>query len=166
MNDSGRLLAGEVGKPHGIRGEVYVIAISDDPRRFDPDALLMHDSGAELRVETSRRHGPRLLVKFAGVDDRTAAEGLRGALYISPDQRRKLDEDEYWEEELIGMTALAAGGDVLGEVGDILPGAAQDLMAVETPSGRRLVPMVAEFIVLIDRVARTVVIDAPQGLFD
>lgn len=166
MNDSGLLLAGEVGKPHGIRGEVYVVAISDDPHRFDPNALLFHDSGAELRVEASRRHGPRLLVKFAGVDDRNAAEGLRGALYISPDQLRELNEDEYWEEDLIGMTALAAGGEVLGEVGDILPGAAQDLMVVETSAGRHLVPMVAEIIVAIDRTARTVVIDAPEGLFD
>lgn len=166
MNDSGRLLAGEVGKPHGTRGEVYVMAISDDPHRFDPDALLIRDSGTELRVEASRRHGLRLLVKFVGVDDRGAAEGLRGALYISPDQRRKLDEGEYWAGELIGMAALGTGGEVLGEVGDVLPGAAQDLMAIETPSGRRLVPMVQEFIVAIDGVARTVVIDPPDGLLD
>ncbi|MFN2488354.1 MAG: ribosome maturation factor RimM [Actinomycetota bacterium] len=160
------LLAGQVGRPHGIAGEVQVLPISDDPRRFDPGSLLVHDGAGELLVERSRRHRDRLLVKFEGIDTRTDAEGLRGALYVAGDHVRELDEDEYWEHEIVGCEVVDPAGRVLGRVTRVVPGAAQDLLAVATEGGERLVPVVAEIVRAVEVQARRVRIDPPAGLLD
>lgn len=78
-DSSGKVLAGEIGKPHGVAGEVYVLLLSDDPGRFAAGDRLVHEDGRSLTVAQSRAHkGDRFLVKFEGVDSRDEAERLRG----------------------------------------------------------------------------------------
>jgi 16S rRNA processing protein RimM len=160
------LLAGEVGKPHGLAGEVYVVVISDDPDRFSPGANLHHADGRKLTVATSRSHGDRFLVTFEGITTREEATFLRGALYVPAEQARSLDEDEFWHDELIGCTVVTTEGDEAGSVSAIIAGAAQDLLQLETPTGQRFVPIVKEIVVRVDRDARQIVIDPPEGLLD
>jgi 16S rRNA processing protein RimM len=160
-----RLLAGEVGKPHGLSGEVYVVPISDDPGRFDPGSTLLRESGDALIVASSRTHGNRLLVRFEGIADRESAEALRGALYIRPEEARKLEANEYWPHDLVGCVVADANGDV-GRVVAVDPGAAQDLLRIETPNGERLIPLVGDIVVSIDTAGRRIVIDPPEGLLD
>ncbi|CAN5556795.1 ribosome maturation factor RimM [soil metagenome] len=167
MSDAPRLLlAGKVGKPHGLAGELFVAPISDDPKRFDPGSVLAHESGRELVVETSRRHRNRLLVKFHGVGDRDDAEALRGALYVTPERLRALEADEYWEHEIVGCNVATAEGRHVGIVARVVPGAAQDLLVVDTSRGERLVPIVKDIVVEIDVQDRRVRIEPPQGLLD
>jgi 16S rRNA processing protein RimM len=166
MEAPGRLLAGEVGKPHGVAGEVYVMPISDDPRRFEAGSDLIHADGRRLTVESARSHRNRFLVKFVGVDDRSEAERLRGALYVRSDDVRDLREGEYWPHELIGCRVVRADGGDVGEVSDVIPGAAHDLLAVRTDHGDRLVPMVKEIVIAVDIDARTVTLDPPAGLLE
>jgi len=161
----GRLLAGEVGKPHGLSGEIYVVPISDAPGRFDPGSTLMRENGSSLRVESSRIHGNRLLVRFEGVTDRESAEALRGALYIRADEARQLEENEYWPHDLVGCVVADAKGEV-GRVVAVDPGAAQDLLRIHTINGERLIPLVGEIVLSIDTVGRRIVIDPPEGLLD
>jgi 16S rRNA processing protein RimM len=160
------LLAGQVGRPHGLGGEVYVMPISDDPRRFEAGAVLVHEVAGELVVEAARRHHDRLLVRFAGIGDRAAAERLRGALYVASDDLRPLGPDEYWEHEIVGCRVHDASGGEVGEVVDVIGGRAQGLLRVRTAGGERLVPMVADIVVSVDIPARRVVLDPPAGLMD
>ena len=160
----GHLIAGEIGKPHGIRGDVYVVAISDDPHRFAPGSELIHADGRHLIVENSRRHANRLLVKFEGIDTRDAAETLKGGLFVAQEHLRQLDQGEFWEHELIGCKVRTVDGEKVGEIDRIIPGAAQDLLAISTPVGERLVPLVKEIVVMIDPAGREVIVDAPEGL--
>lgn len=158
------LLAGEVGKPHGLGGEVYVIRISDDPLRFEPGSRLIHADGRELVVESSRPHRDRLLVKFQGFDDRTAAEGLRGPLHVPSQDVRALEEDEYWPHELTGCSVVLRDGTKVGEVSAVVPSPAHDLLQIETPAGERLVPIVKEMVIEVDVAARRITVDPPEGL--
>ncbi|MEA2452463.1 MAG: rRNA processing protein RimM [Actinomycetota bacterium] len=160
------LLAGEVGKPHGLAGEVYVVVISDDPQRFAPGAHLSRDDGSILTVATSRAHGDRFLVRFEGIDSREATMALRGPLYVPATDARALDEDEFWHDDLIGCTVVTASGDELGVVEMVIAGPAQDLLQVETPNGRRLVPVVKEIVTNVDPEGKRIVVDPPEGLFD
>jgi len=160
------LLAGEIGKPHGLGGEVYVVRISDDPRRFEPGARLVHSNGRELVVESSRGHRDRLLVKFRGYDDRTAAEGLRGTLLVPAHDARTLEENEYWPHELTGCTVVLGDGTEVGTVGSIEPSPAHDLLRVATRAGDRLVPIVKEIVTEVDVGGRRITIDPPEGLLD
>ncbi|HWC14429.1 MAG TPA: ribosome maturation factor RimM [Actinomycetota bacterium] len=160
------LLAGEVGKPHGLAGDVYVVVISDDPHRFEPGSVLHSESAGELTIERCRRHSGRVLVKFERFDTREQAETLRGPLYVAADHARALDDDEYWHDDLVGLMVTSREGAELGRVEAVVAGPAQDLLEVATPAGARLVPIVKEIVVSVDVAAGTVVVDPPEGLFD
>ena len=160
------LLAGQIGKPHGTAGDVYVVRISDDPHRFEAGARLIHEDGRELFVTASRAHRDRFLVRFEGITDRSGAEELRGALFVPEHEARSLDEGEFWMHELEGFDVMLSDGSPVGTLDRVDPGAAQDLLAVSTPRGERLVPYVTDIVVAVDRDARTITIDPPTGLLD
>jgi 16S rRNA processing protein RimM len=161
------LLAGEIGKPHGLDGEVYVLRLSDDPHRFDPGESLTHEDGRTLVIESSRPHNKdRFLVKFEGIDVREAAVRLRGALYVSEDARRELDDGEYWIDDLKGAAVHLTTGERVGVVSDVIQNTAQDLIEVTTERGTRLIPSVPEIVTEIDTEAGRIVIDPPAGLLD
>jgi 16S rRNA processing protein RimM len=140
--------------------------LSDDPRRFEPGARLLHEDGRHLVVEASRVHKDRFLVKFAGSSSRQDAEGLRGDLFVLPGEVRQLEADEYWPQDLIGCQVRLVDGQVAGSVAGITPGAAHDLLAVATPRGERLVPLVQAIVVKVDVGARQILLDPPEGLLD
>ena len=162
----GFLIAGVIGKPHGLAGDVYVERISDDPHRYDPGAELLHSDGNVLVVERSRVHRDRFLVKFAGVESREDAVLIRGTLYVDASAARELDEGEYWERDVVGSEVFDSSGERVGTVTMLLPGVAQDLIEVDTPRGPRLVPFVKEIVISVDPDARRVTIDPPEGLLD
>jgi 16S rRNA processing protein RimM len=166
MSEPELLLAGEAGKPHGVGGEVYVVRISDDPLRFEPGSRLLHADGRELVVEAARSHRNRLLVKFEDVDDRMAADSLRGALFVPRSEARELEPGEYWAHQLVGYEVRTAAGTEVGRLAEVVPGTAQDLMRVATPGGERLIPMVEAIVVDVDTDRRVVTIDPPEGLID
>lgn len=162
-----RLLAGQIGKPHGLDGEVHVLPISDDPRRFEAGSVLLDPDDREIAVVESRRHRDRLLVRFEGVVDREGAESLRGvALYVTPADLRPLEDDEFWPHDLIGSEVLTPNGEVVGRAVEVVPGSAQDLLQVETKSGPKLIPMTKAIVVDVDAAAARITIDPPQGLLD
>jgi 16S rRNA processing protein RimM len=166
LDAPGTLLAGEIGKPHGLAGEVYVVPISDDPRRFEPGSILLHADGRELTVESSRVHRNRLLVKFTGLDTRSEAEGLRGALFVTSDDVRDLPEDEFWPHDLIGCKVALVDGSEVGEVADVVPGSAHDFLTVRSDKGESLIPMVKEIVVAVDVDQGIVTLDPPAGLIE
>jgi 16S rRNA processing protein RimM len=160
------LLAGQVGKPHGLAGEVYLVPISDDSRRFQPGSVLRREDGTALVVEAARRHTNRFLVKFEGVDTRDEAERLRGPLFVPAEEARALADDEFWPHELEGCSVVTPDGNRVGAVTGVVTGTAQDLLEVATERGPRLVPLVKEIVVGIDVGERTVTIDPPEGLLE
>ena len=168
-----RLVVGRVVRPHGVRGELSVEVLSDAPERFVPGAELGvgdPDGPAPLGtavILAARLHLGRLLVRLEGVEDRDAAGELRGALLSIPmEAARPLEADEFWPHQLVGLAVVDREGRRRGEVADVLPGTAHDLLAVALPSGeRRLVPAVAA-LVTVELEAGRVLVDAVPGLLD
>jgi 16S rRNA processing protein RimM len=166
METPGMLLAGEIGKPHGLAGEVYVVPISDDPRRFKPGAELVRGDGRKLIVASARTHGNRFLVKFEGIEGRADAELLRGPLFVPAEDARELGDDEFWPHELTGCMVSLTTGEPVGRLVRVDPGAAHDLLVVATDRGERLIPAVKDIVMEINLDQRGVVIDPPAGLLD
>lgn len=155
---------GRIGKPHGIKGEATVLVMSDDPARFAPGSTLLTHDG-ELEVESSRDHRGITLVKFTGVDDRNAAEALRGTeLYVPREARRGLDTGEFWPEDLVGLAVVDVAGGELGRVAYVVPGPAQDRIAVRTSTGVTEVPFVAAIVTDVDLDSGRITLDPPEGL--
>ena len=165
------LVVGRVLRPHGVRGELSVQVLSDAPERFVPGAELGVGDPAgpgPLRpvvVRAARLHQGRLLLTLEGVEDRNAAEGLRGAwLSIPAASARPLDPGEFWPHQLVGLAVVDHQGRERGRVADVLPGAAHDLLSVELPGGATaLVPVVAA-LVTVELEAGRVLVDAVPGL--
>ena len=150
------LEVGVIVKPHGIRGEVVVDAVTNRPEaRFVAGSVLSSERGA-LEVLSARPHQGRWLVSFAGVDDRNGAEGMRGLVL----RAEPLDEEgALWVHELIGAAVVGVDGRVYGTVRSVEANPASDLLVLE---GERLVPLV--FVVTHE--PGRVVIDPPAGLLD
>ncbi|NED96967.1 ribosome maturation factor RimM [Phytoactinopolyspora alkaliphila] len=124
---------------------------------------------SSLTVNRIRWHQGRLLVVFDGITDRTAAESLRGAeLQVEVDDAEQpSDPEEFFDHQLTGLRVVTTEGDDVGEVAEVIHGAAQDMLAVRLPDGSQaLVPFVSAIVPDIDVDAGRVVIDPPAGLLD
>ena len=156
----GELEVARIGRAHGIRGEVSVTFVSNRPERAAPGAVL-HAGDRELVIVTARRHLGKWLVQFEGVDDRSAAEALRGALLTAAplDATAELDEGEYWVHELIGSPVVDREGRALGRVVGMEANPAHDLLVLDDGA---LVPMVF----VVERRDGVVIVDPPDGIFE
>jgi 16S rRNA processing protein RimM len=173
MTPPARLVVGRVLRPHGVRGELSVEVLSDAPERFTPGAELgVGDPDGPtpprpVTVAAARLHQGRLLLRLVGVEDRDAADRLRGAILSIPvEAARPLAPGEFWPHQLIGLAVVDRDGRERGRVADVLPGAAHDLLAVQLPGGASaLVPAVAA-LVTVELEAGRLLVDALPGLLD
>ena len=130
---------------------------SDNPERFAPGSRFTNG----LVIATSRNHNGRTIVSFEGVTDRDRAERLHGTvLAIEPDEARPLDEDEYWDHDLVGSTVVTLDGTVVGIVDDVMQQPSGSLLSV----GTHLIPLVKEIVRNVED--GRIVIDPPPGLID
>jgi 16S rRNA processing protein RimM len=164
--DEPTVVVGVVTGVHGLRGDVSIQNRSDNPDRWTPGGTVLREDGATLTIEMSRRQGRRLIVKFAGVGDRTAAEGLRGAVLVVPESwLPELAEGEWWAYQLEGCEVRTASGRVLGIVKEVIPNPANDLwVAVDDEGNETLIPALADLLLDIDVNARTIVVRDVPGL--
>ncbi|MEL4357138.1 MULTISPECIES: ribosome maturation factor RimM [unclassified Luteococcus] len=170
MAEQVEVVVGSIGRAHGIRGDVAVDLRTDEPeRRFAPGSVLrVEGTRRTLTVETARWHSGRLLVHFAELPDRTAVEQARGQVLVTDIDADELpsDEDEYYDRQLVGLMALAADGSQVGRVSQVVHLPAQDLLAIATERGERLVPFVSELVPGVDLAAGTVQLADVPGLLD
>jgi 16S rRNA processing protein RimM len=169
------LVVGRVAKAHGIAGEVAVDIRTDDPAaRFTAGKTLRGKpsrGGVErpFVVESVREHGGRLLIRLSGVEDRSAADALRGTLFLVDvaDLPPIEDPDEYYDHQLEGLTVRTVAGVEVGVVTEVLHTAAGELLAIKRESGAEvLVPFVGAIVTSVSLTDGTVQIDPPDGLLE
>jgi 16S rRNA processing protein RimM len=167
-----RLVVGRIGKAVGLRGEASVEVRTDDPdTRFEPGSVLLTDPAERgpVTIEAGRWQSGRLILRFEGVEDRTAVETLRNTLLVvdvDPDESPE-DPDDYYDHQLVGLRVVTLGGAGVGEVREMVHLPSQDLFAVLRPDGREvLIPFVAEIVPEVDLRAGLVRVDPPPGLFE
>ncbi|MFE5026652.1 ribosome maturation factor RimM [Streptomyces sp. NPDC056656] len=167
-----QLVVARIGRAHGIKGEVTVEVRTDEPElRLGPGAVLATDpaSTGPLTIETGRVHSGRLLLRFEGVRDRTAAEALRNTLLIAEVDPEELpeDEDEFYDHQLMDLDVVTTDGVEVGRITEISHLPSQDLFIVERPDGSEvMIPFVEEIVTEIDLEEQRAIIDPPPGLID
>lgn len=160
------IVIGTVVAPFGVRGELKVMARTDFPERFDKgqSVTVKTAQGKRFasRVERSIPHKGGITLKIEGVDDRNAAEDLRGAEFvIDRSEVAELPEGSFYLFDLIGLKVVTYDGRDLGEVVQIMQGGANDVY--ETSSGV-LIPGIKQIVVKIDIKDRLMVIHPIPGL--
>lgn len=173
QQDGGRgelVTVGLIATVHGIRGEIAVHALTDDPDRFAVgETVLLEAPGIAAeprRILGSRRHQERFLIQLEGVPDRTTAETLRGGrLCVREADLPALPPGQVWLHDLPGMAVRSEEGEALGTVQQVLEtGEERRVLVVHGPRGEVLVPFIEQFVLAIDRDARLITIRVLEGL--
>ena len=160
---------GFVARPHGIRGELKVIGVDDEVVRFREVTAVrlepMRGEAVEFAVERFRATGREILLKLAGIEDRTQAEQWRSAaVYVRRDETPPLGEDAYYAFELVGLEVYTASGRRLGRVEEIQEFPANDVLVVRDGEKEVLIPAVADFVEEVDLAGGRIRVKDVEGL--
>ena len=160
------VLVGEIGAPHGVRGEVKMQPLMENPETLAslPAVRLRFSDGHEerRRITFAQRYQKQVLLRVAGVPDRNAAETLRGSqVWIRRDQLPALEPDTYYETDLLGLSVVTETGVDLGPIERVhfYPDAND---VYETPLA--MIPAVDAIVVSVDLAARRVLVRDIPGL--
>ncbi len=148
----GYMAVGRIVGAHGVHGEIKVKILTDFPERFTPGALLyLEDESFQREVLAARPHKGMLLIKLSGFPNRTAVEPLRGKhLFIPREEAMPLEEDEYYEDELVGLMVETVEGDLLGELMEVMWTGANEVYIVRGERGEILIPAIAQVVQEVD----------------
>ncbi|WP_127497254.1 ribosome maturation factor RimM [Actinoplanes solisilvae] len=185
------LTVGQIGKPHGIRGEVSVVVRTDEPEeRFVPGSVFVTEVPRDRRVSTGpsavagtaryevpkqlvlesiRWHQGRGIAVFENIYDRNVAEELRG-VFLQVDSSELTppdDPDEFHDHQLVGLRVESADGTVHGTVQRIDHAPSSDLIVLKKAAGgTALIPFVSAMVPTVDVAGGKIVVDLPEGLLD
>lgn len=119
----------------------------------------------DLEVRSVQKHKEGLLVYLDGVEDRNTAESLKGtSFFIGLSERRSLDDDEFWPDDLVGLRVVDSELGEVGVVVDVVTGVAQDRLSVEGDSGAFDIPLVDAIVGEVDLSRGVVSVSMPEGM--
>ena len=165
------LQVGIITSTHGVRGEVKVYPTTDDPRRFRRLKEVVLDTGKEkmnLEIEGVKFFKQFVILKFKGLDNINDIEKYRQkSLYVTRKNAVRLQRDEYFIADLIGLKVQDEDGKELGTVKDVIETGANDVYEVEMTDGKSLLlPAIKQCILNVDVENGTMQVHVLEGLLD
>ena len=165
------LQVGIITSTHGVRGEVKVYPTTDDPRRFRRLKEVVLDTGREklnLEIEGVKFFKQFVILKFKGLDNNNDIEKYRQkSLYVTRKNAVRLQRDEYFIADLIGLKVQDEDGKELGTVKDVIETGANDVYEVEMADGKSLLlPAIKQCILNVDVENGTMQVHVLEGLLD
>ncbi|HLP17905.1 MAG TPA: ribosome maturation factor RimM [Bacteroidota bacterium] len=164
--------AGKIIKVFGIKGEVKIYSYARSSQEYE--AVRTVKVGADERtagdrtIDHVRDRGGDIYIKFAGVDDRNAAEELVNCFVFVEESKRKAPKaGRHYIHELLGCSVvLEDNGRELGTLRDVMDVAGRQMYLVATFHGEVMMPAVDEFIASVDLTRRVISVRPPEGLFE
>lgn len=165
---------GRIADAWGIKGWFKVLPYSADPEALFSSKhwfLLPSEKGAktfsgvvQLSIKEAKIHSGTVVACVNGVDDRNAAEALRGArIFVSRTHFPAAEKDEYYWVDLIGLNVMNREGVNLGVVRELLSTGAQTVLVIDYDhdgkSLERMIPFVAVYVDEVDLAGRRVIVD-------
>jgi 16S rRNA processing protein RimM len=174
MTENRLLVVARLRKPHGLKGEVAVFPLTDDPEvTFKAGrTLTMVDLGGTpvgepVIIERSRPFHREWLIKFRGLDDRDSLESRRDLLLAAPaGELREPEGDEVYLHELTGFAVRDEADTALGLVTGLYEMPSGLMLEVQGQKREFLLPYKKEFIRRVDRAGRKLTVALPEGLID
>ncbi len=163
------LQVGVITQPHGIGGAVKVFPTTDDAGRFRKLKEVIMDDGRErrnLEIENVKFFKQFVILKFKGLDSINDIEKYRRAkLYVTRDNAVRLQKDEYFIADLIGMEVVTEDGELLGIIQDVLTTGANDVYVVARDNGTEaLLPVIKECVKEVDMKRGKITVHIMDGL--
>lgn len=162
------LQVGVISSTHGIRGEVKVFPTTDEPARFKKLKKVLLDTGKErleLEIQSVKFFKQFVIVKFRGIDNINDIEKYKGkSLMVPREDAVRLEEDEYYIADLIGMEVYTDGGR-FGTLKDVMETGANEVYIIDSDEhGEVLVPAIHDCILDVDVEKQTMKIRLMDGL--
>ncbi|MCM1191159.1 MAG: ribosome maturation factor RimM [Butyrivibrio sp.] len=163
------LQVGVIISTHGIKGEVKVFPTTDDPKRFKRLKEVLLDTGKErldLEIEGVKFFKQFVILKFKGLDTMNDVEKYRRAsLLVTRKNAVRLEKDEYFVADLIGLKVQNEDGSLIGSLRDVITTGANDVYAIDLDDGRELLlPAIRQCVLEVDVEAGFIRIHILEGL--
>ena len=163
--DRRRVCVAVIAGAHGVRGAVRLKSFTEDPATIAEHSDLRDEAGEPVSLTIIEVRPRRLVARIAGVDDRAAAEALRGRrLYVPREALPQTDDEEYYHADLIGLACVRGDGTPLGVVKSVHDFGAGDVVEIAGPDGSLLVPFTKAAVPLVDISGGKLVIEPPSLL--
>lgn len=166
----GAVCVGVITGAKGVKGQVRIKSFTEDPAMVAAYGPVSDEAGRrQMRLKVEQVSKVTVTARIAGIDDRDAAEALKGCrLYVDRDRLPPPDEDEFYHCDLIGLAAILPGGETLGPVCAVHNFGAGDVLEIDRigHKGTVMVPFTRQVVPVIDFEARVVRITPPEGLLD
>ena len=166
MPQSDRICLGIITAPHGVKGLVRVKSFTAAPDAIGQYGPLEDEAGRRLALSFIGAAKGVQLARIEGVEDRDAAERLKGVrLYLPRAALPATEDEEYYHADLLGLAAELPDGTRLGEVRAIYGFGAGDSIEIARPGAAPLlVPFTRAAVPVVDIPAGRIVVDPPEGL--
>ncbi len=161
-----KILIGKITSAVGLKGEMKVYSYASSPQRFQSLERVWIDKD-EYPLERSRTQKNMAVLKVSGVDDRDAAERMRGrSVFMSDEDLEELEEGAYYIRDLIGLNVVNEDTEeVIGTIKDILTDRPQDIYVIRLEDGgEAMIPGVKSFIHDVDLKKRTIRVHLIDGM--
>jgi len=161
---------GRIVRPVGVRGEVKIVPLTDDPGRFDALARVfvgsVPEQSEERLVTEIRVQRDSVVVRLAGLETRETAEQYRDAfLFVEQTKSVRPRRGSFFVDDVIGCTVVLPSGQKVGTVQDIMTLPANDVWVVRDGEREHLIPAVKALILSVDVKARRIEVADLDGLF-
>lgn len=165
------IVVGRVRKPHGLKGELAIFPLTDDPEGVfvkGREMTLVDLRGTtigEIALTEARVYHREVLIRLAGHADRNAVDGYRGLFLAVPrDTLPPLEEGEVYLQELIGWAVRDQADEALGLISAVYEMPQGPVIEVQGPKREFLLPFRGEYVKVTDRANRRLVVDVPDAL--
>lgn len=163
------LQIGVITSTHGIKGEVKVFPTTDDNNRFQQlKECLIEWKGEMIPVKAvgCRFFKNMVILKFEDIDQINDVEKYKQCkLFVDRDHAVKLEKDEYFVADLIGMEVIKEEGSTFGILSEVIPTGANDVYVVKDENGKEwLLPAIKECILNVDMEERKITVRLMKGM--
>ncbi|MGB2989778.1 MAG: ribosome maturation factor RimM [Candidatus Zixiibacteriota bacterium] len=165
-----KVTIGKISRARGLRGEMVVVPLTDDPERFlklEKVTLTKDGTSKEFFVEKAREFKGKVLLKLKQVGSPEEAKELAGGfIEIEKDQLVRLPQGSYFIFDIVGLEVVTTTGEKIGTVKEVISLPANDLYLVEGDEKLYLIPAVKQVVKGIDLKEKKMIIQPMEGLFD
>jgi 16S rRNA processing protein RimM len=163
------LKIGLIKKTHGLRGELKIFPLTDEPSRYKSikNIFIKKDDLFNKYTIKSVKETPNdIIVKLFGIESIEEAESFKNCyIYIDRDDGLALNDWEYYSEDIVGCEVLY-NNKLMGIVVDLVNFGANDNLVIKYNSGEFFFPFSRSYIDRIDLESKKIYINQIEGFFD
>lgn len=165
------LQIGVITSTHGVRGEVKVFPMTDDNKRFKKLKecfIQFKDEWIPVKVQGARFFKNMVILKFEDIDNINDVEKYKQCgIFVDREHAVKLNKNEYFVADLIGMQVSREDGSLLGTLTEVLPTGANDVYVVTDDNKKEwLLPAIKDCILDVDMEGRNMTVRLMKGMED